>query len=324
MHLISVTLKTKPAKNQTKPLEQVQHMRANTRFIVIHLTLIALIFLALFAFSRNSQAADIHANNRSSDSELTDTRLITAGGTITEIVFALGAGEQVIAVDQSSQYPHEARQRPMIGYYRELATEGVLSFSPDKILAIEGVGRKEVIEQISSIGVEVIVYPKPTSTEGLVELIGQLGRDLNKPSEADNLINQFNNSLPQKATSHPVKAIYLLSASDRGLIAAGTNTVPHLIFHYAGIENLGGQHEGFKGINNESLAMMQPDFIVAPMHVVMASGGKETFCNNPNLALLKAAKECRLLVMDSLMSLGMTPRLAQAIAKVKNWQQDGQ
>ena len=271
----------------------------------------------LFAYSFTGQSlAHGQANN--------PQKLITAGGTITEIVFALGAGNRVIAVDQSSQYPQEVKQLPMVGYYRDLAAEGVLSFAPDKILAIEGVGRNEVIQQIKSTGVDVVVYDKPTSPEGLVTLIQQLGEDLGKTAQAQQLIAQFNASLPSKATNSTAKAIFLLSASDRGLIAAGTETVPQLIFSFAGIENVAAQHKGFKGINSEALALQQPDFLVAPFHVVMSAGGKDKFCQSPNLRLLKAAQECRLLVMDSLQSLGMTPRLAQAIALVKNWREKGE
>ncbi|WP_420934530.1 heme/hemin ABC transporter substrate-binding protein [Alteromonas sp. A081] len=277
-------------------------------------TFSVLVVSALFAFCFTGQSlAHGQANN--------SQKLITAGGTITEIVFALDAGDSVIAVDQSSQYPQEVNKLPMVGYYRDLAAEGVLSFAPDKILAIEGVGRNEVIQQIKSTGVEVAIYDKPTSPEGLVTLIQQLGEDLGKTAEAEQLIRQFHASLPSKATSSTAKAVFLLSASDRGLIAAGTETVPQLIFSYAGIENIAAQHSGFKGINSEALAMQQPDFLVAPYHVVMSAGGKDKFCQSPNLSLLKAAQECRLLVMDSLQSLGMTPRLAQAIATVKDWRE---
>lgn len=277
-------------------------------------TFSVLVVSVLFAFCFTGQSlAHGQANN--------SQKLITAGGTITEIVFALDAGDSVIAVDQSSQYPQEVNKLPMVGYYRDLAAEGVLSFAPDKILAIEGVGRNEVIQQIKSTGVEVAIYDKPTSPEGLVTLIQQLGEDLGKTAQAQQLIAQFNASLPSKATSSTAKAVFLLSASDRGLIAAGTETVPQLIFSYAGIENIAAQHSGFKGINSEALAMQQPDFLVAPYHVVMSAGGKDKFCQSPNLSLLKAAQECRLLVMDSLQSLGMTPRLAQAIATVKDWRE---
>lgn len=285
----------------------------------------------VFTFSTHASANAIksetpNTQELSSEESAHHQKLITAGGTITEIVFALGAGERVIAVDQSSQYPEAVKQLPMVGYYRELAAEGILSFAPDKILAIEGVGREEVIKQIESTGVQVVVYNKPTSTDGLVELIKQLGDDLGKAEQAEQLIAKFNASLPSEAHSETTnntpsaKAVFLLSASDRGLIAAGTETVPQLIFSYAGIENIASEHTGFKGINNEALALHQPDFLVAPRHVVMGAGGKEKFCQSPNLSLLKAAQQCKLLVMDSLQSLGMTPRLADAIATVKNYQ----
>ena len=281
----------------------------------------------LFTFSAHTSANKIKtatpdSKELRSEENTHRQKLITAGGTITEIVFALGAGEHVIAVDQSSQYPEAVKQLPMVGYYRELAAEGVLSFTPDKILAIEGVGREEVIKQIESTGVQVVVYNKPTSTDGLVALIKQLGDDLGKAEQAEQLIAKFNASLPSETTNNTpsAKAVFLLSASDRGLIAAGTETVPQLIFNYAGIQNIAAKHTGFKGINNEELALQQPDFLVAPRHVVMGAGGKEKFCQSPNLSLLKAAQQCKLLVMDSLQSLGMTPRLADAIATVKNYQ----
>lgn len=249
-------------------------------------------------------------------------KFITAGGTITELVFALGAGDQVIAVDQSSQFPDQVKQLPMVGYYRELAAEGVLSFAPDKVLAIEGVGRKEVVKQIESTGVEVVIYKKPTDIDGLIALIQQLGGDLDKNTEAQALIAKFTASLPEVSAGNTAKAVFLLSASERGLIAAGMETVPQLIFNYAGVENIAAQHSGFKGINNEALVLQQPDFLVAPEHVVMGAGGKEKFCQSPNLSLLEAARDCRLLIMDSLKSLGMTPRLAEAISTVKSWQQE--
>ena len=247
----------------------------------------------------------------------TTPKLVTAGGTVTEIVFALGAGAQVVAVDQSSQFPARARQLPMVGYYRDLSAEGVLSFLPDKLLTITGAGRAEVLTQLQLTGVDVITFAKPKDVDGLATLITALGQALSKETEAQQLIADIRQSLPEKASGYTGKALYLLSAGDRGLVAAGKETVPNLIFSYAGIENLAASHAGFKSMNAESLTLLQPDFIVAPAHVVTGAGGREKFCQNPNLALLAAAQRCQLLVMDSLLSLGMTPRLAQAIAIVK-------
>lgn len=273
----------------------------------------ALAFLSLFCFSSTA------AENQGADQ-----RLITAGGTLTEIVFALDAGDQIVAVDQSSQYPEAVRALPQVGYYRDLAAEGVLSFMPDRLLALEGAGREKVLTQISDIGVQVKIYEKPTSVEGLMQLISELGQDLNREQAATALQQEVRTSLPERAQLSDAKGLFLLSAGDRGLIAAGKNTVPQLLFEFNGIRNLADSHEGFKGINSESLAMLQPDFLVAPKHVVRGMGGKQAFCQIPALRLLQAAQRCRLLVMDSLMSLGMTPRLAEAIRIVKHWQQEAE
>lgn len=247
---------------------------------------------------------------------LATERYITAGGTITEIVFALSAGDKVVAVDQSSSYPRAATEKPMVGYYRDLAAEGVLSLAPTHLLAIEGTGRDNALQQMRAVGVDVKVYKKPVDVKGLISLIQDLGNDLDKTAQAEALITRVKNSLPEKAKDLRGKAVFLLSAGERGIIAAGTETVPDLIFSYTGISNLAAGHEGFKPLNTEALTAMQPDFIVVPRHTFMAAGGKQGFCKQPSLQLMKAVKQCKVLVMDSLLSLGMTTRLAEAISTV--------
>ena len=61
-------------------------------------------------------------------------RLVTLGGTVTEIVYALGAGDQVVGIDDSSFYPPAARRLPRVGYYRGFAVEGVVALGPDQSL----------------------------------------------------------------------------------------------------------------------------------------------------------------------------------------------
>ena len=245
-------------------------------------------------------------------------RLITAGGTITEIVYALGAGEQIVAVDQSSTYPFAATKLPMIGYYRDLAAEGVLAQNADMLLAIEGVGRANVLKQIDSVGVEVKVLNKPESVDELYALIDELAQILNKADEAKVLKNSIAASLPAKQELGG-NAVFLLSVGSRGLVAAGQGTVPNLLFEYLGINNITGEHKGYKTLGREALLTADPDFIVAASHSVVSLGGKEAFCQQAALALVPAAEKCRLLVVDGLKVLGMTTRLAEALAEVKDY-----
>ncbi|MBB1401183.1 hemin ABC transporter substrate-binding protein [Pseudoalteromonas sp. SG45-1] len=252
-------------------------------------------------------------------SAVAQERVISAGGTLTEIIYALGKQNTLVAVDQSSMYPHQATQLPQVGYYRDLAAEGVLSMRPTTLLALEGAGRSQALKQIEATGVKLIHYKKPTSVNELLELIKRLGDDLNAKQKAQTLITHITKSLPEKAKAPTHSALFILSANERGLVAAGQETVPNLLFSYAGITNIGATYSGFKAINSEVLAVNQPDFLVAPAHVVQSLGGKQAFCEQPTLHLLKAAQTCSLLVMDSLLSLGMSPRIATAINELNEY-----
>ncbi|WP_166421688.1 ABC transporter substrate-binding protein [Pseudoalteromonas sp. Z1A8] len=250
---------------------------------------------------------------------LAQERVISAGGTLTEIIYALGKQNTLVAVDQSSMYPQQATQLLQVGYYRDLAAEGVLSMRPTTLLALEGAGRSQALTQIEATGVKIIHYKKPTSVNELLALIKRLGDDLNAKQKAQSLITHITNSLPVKAKTQTHSALFLLSANERGLVAAGQETVPNLLFRYAGITNIAATHSGFKAINSEVLAVNQPDFLVAPKHVVQSLGGKQAFCKQAPLRLLKAAQSCNLLVMDSLLSLGMSPRIATAINELNEY-----
>lgn len=246
-------------------------------------------------------------------------RLITTGGTVTEIVFALNGGKDVVATDTSSTYPRDVFALPKVGYYRDLAAEGVLSLAPTSILALEGAGRPEALKLLKQTGIRLKVYKKPESVAALFVLINNIAKDIGKPAEAKRLIAKIEASLPKPQKLGKGKGLFILSAGDRGLVAAGTKTVANLLFEYTGVKNIAESHEGFKAMNIEFLAVNQPDFIVAPSHVVKSAGGKQDFCNQPSLKLLTAAQECKLLVMDGLLSLGMTPRLAQAISAMNDY-----
>lgn len=76
---------------------------------------------------------------------LAKQRIVTIGGDITEIVFALGAGDQVIARDSTSLVPEQVKSLPDVGYMRMLNPEGILSVKPTLIIASElEIGRAHV------------------------------------------------------------------------------------------------------------------------------------------------------------------------------------
>ena len=70
-------------------------------------------------------------------------RIVTIGGCVTEIIFALDMGKKVVAVDQSSTIPTKVKELPQVGYIRSISSEGILSMFPTKILTTTDIGPKK-------------------------------------------------------------------------------------------------------------------------------------------------------------------------------------
>ena len=71
------------------------------------------------------------------------SRIVSIGGAITEILYALGLEQRVVAVDTTSLFPDTAlRDKPNVGYMRQLSAEGVLGLNPSLVLAMQGSGPK--------------------------------------------------------------------------------------------------------------------------------------------------------------------------------------
>ena len=72
-------------------------------------------------------------------------RVLSIGGSVTEIIYALGEQDRLIARDTTSSYPAEAKNLPDVGYMRALSPEGILSVDPQLIIAEDGSGPPETI-----------------------------------------------------------------------------------------------------------------------------------------------------------------------------------
>ena len=244
-------------------------------------------------------------------------RIVSAGGSITEIIYALGAEDQLVAVDTSSLFPLNAMKLPKIGYYRQLNTEGVLSMAPSHMIAAAGAGPEAVLEQIKGSGVDLRVIEQSKSVEGIERLISSVGDIVGREAEADSLnksIRSKVDALTFDRSPQSDKVVFLMSVGERGLVAAGDNTVPQLIMGLLQIENPFTDLEGFKPVSIESLLLVDASYIFMPTHQVNGRT-KEVLCESSELKFWAERHGCQLHFVDSLSFLGLTPRLPEALEK---------
>src|SRR5262245_16650622 len=106
------------------------------------------------------------------------TRIITAGSAITEIVCALGDGDKIIASDRTSYYPEHIQKLPSIGYRSGISTEGIISLKPTLIIAERDYIEESVLQQLASSGIKLVVIDQRVSFEDTKKAINTIATTL--------------------------------------------------------------------------------------------------------------------------------------------------
>lgn len=246
------------------------------------------------------------------------SRIVSVGGTVTEIVYALDQGHRLVADDISSVYPPQAQQLPKVGYYRQLSSEGLLSINSDLILASENAGPPHVLKQLKDLGVKVVLVSDKHSIESLYERIQVLAETLGVPDKGQVLEAQVRKQLAtaQAQKGHTRSTLFLVNRSGN-YVAAGTETTPAVLIKLAGLENAFQAQKGYKPITKESLYVLNPEIVVITSASVAPGSTIEQLIEELGLHDTDAGIHKRLLVMDDLLALGLGVRTAQAVELLK-------
>lgn len=244
-------------------------------------------------------------------------RIVSIGGTVTEIIHALGEGERVIAVDSTSTYPKSAADKPDVGYIRQLSAEGVLSQKPDLIIAEAGAGPADAIAILKASGVAMVSIPTPPEAEAIAGKIRAVGAAVGTPDAAEELAMDVDanlSALKQKlaAISEPKKRVlFALSLANGRVMAAGTNTSADAIIRLSGGVNAAGDVTGYKPLSDEAVIAAAPDVVLVMDNPQLHLTAEQAFAL-PALQTSPAAKTGAFIAMDGLYLLGLGPRTPAA------------
>lgn len=241
-------------------------------------------------------------------------RVVTLGGGVTEIVYALGAGERVVGNDLSSLYPPAATRVPKVGYYRGFSVEGVASLMPSVVLASDAAGPPASMAQLRQLGVPVTVVNDAPTIEALNTRIQVISEALGMPAEGRALqasIQQTLSAMPPVAQEGP-RVLSLMNRTGDPQVA-GTQTVADAMLTLVGAHNVFTSQSGYKTLAPEALAALAPEVIVVTEMSLQGLGGVNALLSLPGIASTPAARDGRVVVMDDLLYLGFGPRLPQAL-----------
>lgn len=243
-------------------------------------------------------------------------RVVVAGGDLTEIVYALHAEDRIAGVDTTSLYPPAARERPDVGYLRQLSAEGILSLSPDLVLTTVSAGPPAVLEQIRSAGTPLEILPESFTAEGVVAKIEGVEKALGLPDQGlSQAVRADFATVADAVAKVPSKprVLFVLSITQGAPLGGGSGTAADGMIRLAGGANAIGEVERYKPLSPEAVAAAAPDLVVIASHAVEPNGGMEKIAQLPVFAETPAAKAGRIIAMDSLYLLGFGPRTPQAV-----------
>jgi len=255
---------------------------------------------------------------------LPDTsRLVVVGGSLLEIVYALGEEGRLVGRDSTGLYPPEAKALPDVGYMRALSPEGVLSVNPSALIVVEGSGPPEALDVLTKGALPFVIVPDDYSHDGILTKVRYVGAALGVGQRAEQLAQQLDEQLTiaqhltsSIADSERRRVLFIISAADGRIRAAGSGTAADGIIGLAGGINPLHDMHGYQTLTDEALLAASPDLILT-----MNNGGPggdllDQIKANPILAQSSAIRDGRLLSIDAAFLLGFGPRTPDAIREL--------
>lgn len=245
------------------------------------------------------------------------SRLVAVGGSITEIVYALGEEGRLIARDSTGTYPPQATALPDVGYMRALSPEGVLSVEPSGILAIEGSGPADALEVLKKASVPIVMVPDGFDREGILAKIRAVGHAIGVDDKAARLAGEVDRQIrdAQALTAKVAerkRVLFILSTQGGKLLASGTNTAADGIIAMAGGVNAVDGYEGYKQISDEAVIEAKPDFVLMMDREGDHDAAADELLAHPAIAATPAGRDRAVIRMDGAYLLGFGPRTAAA------------
>ncbi|WP_323769524.1 heme/hemin ABC transporter substrate-binding protein [Antarctobacter sp.] len=245
--------------------------------------------------------------------------VLSIGGSVTEIIVALGQQHRLIARDTTSTFPPDVQSLPDVGYMRALSPEGVLSVGPALILSTEGAGPPEALDVIRAADVTFVEIPEAYSAEGILHKIAVVGDALGVPERADGLASEVGAKLEAAQAQADVapedrkRVLFVLSTEGGKINASGRGTAADAIIRMAGGVNAVTEFDGYRQLTDEAVGLAAPDVIL-----MMKRSGDHAAENGdlfamPAIRLTPAAETRSVVRMDGLLMLGFGPRTADAV-----------
>ncbi|HEV7782340.1 MAG TPA: ABC transporter substrate-binding protein [Chitinophagaceae bacterium] len=255
-----------------------------------------------------------------------DMRIVCLSKHLTEMVFALGKGHDLVAVDLSSTYPDSAKLLKTVGYHRALSPESIISMEPDLVIHSNDIGPENVLPQITKAGLNVKVFGGANTIDSAKLLLKELGKFFGVENRADSITKKMDEGIA-KATdtiktmnihdSLRVMIIHFGLRNNNYFVMSGRNGVGDKMLRLAGASVALYDGKGSREMSAEAVALANPDVIVATDFGFDRMGGMDKFITDvPGVSLTNAGKNKRIVRFEEHDLIYFGPRTGENLIKL--------
>ncbi|MFF8545260.1 hemin ABC transporter substrate-binding protein [Streptomyces albidoflavus] len=252
------------------------------------------------------------------------SRVVPLTGSLNEIVFTLGLGEQVVARDITATF-EQAADLPVVTRAHDVSAESVLSLKPTVVLADTTTGPAEAISQIRDAGIPLVVLDPPKELddigpriEAVAGALGVAGAGKALVERTEQRIDKVRADVPDlPAADRPRVAFLYLRGSASVYLLGGRESGAGSLLEAAGALDAGkvsGLRKDFTAITSEALAKAAPDAILVMAKGLKSVDGVDGLVKIPGVAETPAGMDRRVVSIDDGVLLNYGPRTDQVLA----------
>lgn len=249
------------------------------------------------------------------------SRIVSLWGNITETVYALGLGDNVVGRDVATTFT-EAEEVPVVTRGHDVSAESVLSLEPTVVLVDPTIGPPEALDLIRGAGVPVVVVDEVTTIAGIGGRIEQIAQALGVPEEGERLgaeaiaeIEEVTATVPDDADPPRIAFLYMRGQAGVYLIAGPGSGADEMIEAAGGVDagTAMGLERPFTPITSEALADAGPEIILMTTTGLDSVGGIDGLVEIPGIAQTPAGQDRRVVTIEDGLLYSFGGRTARAL-----------
>lgn len=298
-------------------------MKGRTTLLAAALSAVALVLGACADDASNKPAANATPDSAAFPVTVGDVtldkrpeRIISLAPVMTEILFAVGAGEQVVAVDDQSNYPPEAPKSDLSGYTPN--AEAIATYTPDLVLLTYDTNN--IVQQLTELKIPVYLADAPQNLDDTYRQISDVGKLTGHADEADDLVQQMKDDIAELLADLPERneKLTYYHEVDPNYYTVTSKTFLGSLYAMVGLENIAdpadadGSAGGYPQLSQEAIIQADPDFIFLA-DTKCCQQTPETVKARPGWDTLSAVKNNRVVVLDDDIASRWGPRVVDLL-----------